>query len=152
MSQGFASIPSERIDFLVADFTDADEEEDEPDEEDISSVVPPKYKVLYKELGHPGRCGDELSDELKEYNTVDDIIGLEAFCVGLDLIEPGQYSHLNNGMRRMNCGNRLRGLIRNTPRDEIAFTLPVGLGGAALKGEGPTEACLLYTSPSPRDS
>lgn len=71
------------------------------------SVVPDSYKVEY---GAPQNCGDDLAEILKE-----------AAPTPLDVNRIGSQNNIdvearwggkNNGMRRMNLGNVLRGMVR----------------------------------------
>ena len=81
------------------------------------SIVPVKFKTLYAE--HNDTNGSPLSLALKEATTTTNEDGREALDVkalaaiakahGIDF---KVYEHLNNGQKRMNVGNKLRGLVK----------------------------------------
>ena len=88
--------------------------EDDGDETPKSkSIVPPKYKVKYKEFG--GTCGDDMATVLKNAVKGDgnrvDVTALETVMVenGLD---SDKWGTQNVGQRRMNLGNVLRARIK----------------------------------------
>lgn len=89
--------------------------EDEDDEEEVvSTVVPALYKRLYRERGNPDNCSDWLADVLQDHTgttnekgkRVTDIDAMQAIANanGIDRDWP----HLNNGQRAMNWRNMLR--------------------------------------------
>ena len=100
-----------------------DEEVDEadPSEDDVAlpnSVVPPKYKQRY---GTKANCGDELANALDGIDPASDVWPRLAADNGIDWT---RWSHLNNGMRRMNLGNVLRNMAKKGTRLnlEAAYT------------------------------
>jgi hypothetical protein len=80
-------------------------------------IVPPKYRQRY--APNNDRCGDEISELLSAAVLTTDEKGREVLdekayldvCAENDL-DPMKWDHLNNGMRRMNLGNVLRGRYR----------------------------------------
>lgn len=89
---------------------------DEDERPAPKSVVPERFRERY---GKDGNCGDSLAKFLEDYDT-DELIE-EAVRIGL--ITKNQYEGKNPGMWRMNIGNRLRGLIKRTASNEIAFEI-----------------------------
>lgn len=84
------------------------------------TVVPVKYKVAY--AAHDGTCGDNMALYLKDKTTkldhtgkvhVLDVDALWAIARENGIDGEAKYGHVNNGQKRMNIGNLLRGLIRN---------------------------------------
>jgi hypothetical protein len=81
------------------------------------SIVPAKFKDRYK--AHGGTCGDDMALELKAATTtrnsdkreVLDIDALRAIA-GANGIDFAKYETMNNGQKRMNVGNKLRGLLK----------------------------------------
>ena len=80
------------------------------------SIVPMKFKERYK--SHGGTCGDDMALELKAATTtrnadkreVLDVKALWAIAK-LNGIDVAKYVDLNNGQKRMNVGNKLRGKL-----------------------------------------
>lgn len=109
----FADACNEAIDNLTDEMrnsvAEADEEEDG---ERAGSVVPEKYKQLYKENGTPGNCGDWLALTLKEYTTTDkgnvDPAAVDAIAEANGL-STAKYDRTNNGWQ-----GRLRMTVRNS--------------------------------------
>ena len=83
--------------------TDTTEEETKKRQK---SVVPESYKRAY---GKAGNCGDQVVDAMAEAQASGTTLEAIATENGVDF---GRWSHLNNGMQRMNLGNVLRGLCR----------------------------------------
>ena len=110
---------------------DWDEEAEDKDELP-RSVVPNRYKKAYRARGDESHCGDDLASWLKDVAFED----LERAAVEAGLVEYGQYKHLNPGMQRMNVGNRVRKLIRTTPKGTIAIVIY----GRDFYGEAPAAA------------
>lgn len=82
------------------------------------TIVPGKYKAQY--AAHNGGCGDDMHLELTAATTTKDAEtgrtvldwpALQAIAEqnGLDV---AKYAGLNNGQKRMNVGNRMRGLLK----------------------------------------
>ncbi len=82
------------------------------------SVVPGRYKTAYAE--HNNTCGDKLGLALKKYTFTKDGDGRDS----IDLTKLGEvakangiafekYAGLNNGMKRMNVSNKLRGMLKH---------------------------------------
>ena len=95
------------------------DDEAEDDEAALpNSVVPPKYKQRY---GTKANCGDELANALDGIDPASDVWPRLAADNGIDW---SRWSHLNNGMRRMNLGNVLRNLAKKGTRLnlEAAYT------------------------------
>ena len=95
------------------------DDEAEDDEAAVpSSVVPPKYKQRY---GTKANCGDELANALDGIDPASDVWPRLAADNGIDW---SRWSHLNNGMRRMNLGNVLRNMAKKGTRLnlEAAYT------------------------------
>jgi hypothetical protein len=86
-------------------------------EPETRSVVKPKYRKRY--LPHQDTNGDDLARELKEFLFVEgddgelhlDVAHLQRFAKANDVWKD-EYRHLNPGMQRMNCVNRLRAKVR----------------------------------------
>ncbi len=81
------------------------------------SIVPPKYKVLY--LAHGGSNGDNVALALKTLETVNedgrpclDWKTIQQVARDNDL-DWSAWEHLNAGQKRMNLGNKLRGMIKS---------------------------------------
>lgn len=83
-----------------------------------NSVVPNKYKQRY---GSKANCGDELANALADIDPASDVWSQLAADNGIDWT---RWSHLNNGMRRMNLGNVLRNMAKKGTRLnlEAAYT------------------------------
>lgn len=81
------------------------------------SIVPAKFKARYAE--HDGSNGDKIAAAFKSYTTTTNEDGREcmdedklaevAKANGIDL---SKYKAMNNGQKRMNVGNRLRGMLK----------------------------------------
>ena len=80
------------------------------------SIVPPKYKTIY--ALHDGTNGDTVAVALKALETPNadgrptlgwDTIQEVAKANGIDV---SAYAKLNNGQKRMNLGNKLRGMVK----------------------------------------
>lgn len=100
-------------------------EDDEPDDEDRGSVVPPKYKAIYAEAGHPTHCGDWLAETLNRFCRVNDEHGKET--TDLDRLEtianandvaPQRYGKL--GVATNGWQGRFRMTIRNMLAPRVA--------------------------------
>lgn len=102
--------------------TDIDTDDVELDEEDEGQHTKmgktlAKYRKNYKPMvAASGRKslsnGDELASVL-EYKDHDQVVALAEVVLGLrtgELME--KYQHLNNGSKRMNAGNRIRGALK----------------------------------------
>lgn len=108
-----------------------DEDEDGEGEEgtgESKSIVKKKYKKLYRPTKDTN--GDDFAEALHAALFPDgeefDIAAFNAACRAND-IDPKRWAKLkNNGMRRMNLGNVLRGMIRR----EVKVTL----GNKTFKG------------------
>lgn len=93
--------------------TTSAEDEDEPRHH--GSVIDAGYRSAYAEYDQS--CGDDMADALKAYTTAPgkrpclDVARLQevADANGFDM---ARWSHLNNGMKRMNVSNVLRHMIR----------------------------------------
>lgn len=82
------------------------------------SIVPMKFKARYSK--HNGTCGDDMANELKAATTTRnadkrEVLDVEALwsiarANGLEA-SIAKYVALNNGQKRMNVGNKLRGLL-----------------------------------------
>lgn len=82
------------------------------------SIVPMRFKAKYKE--HGGTCGDDMALELKAATTTRNADKREALDVEAlwaiakaNAIDVSKYVGLNNGQKRMNVGNKLRGKLAN---------------------------------------
>lgn len=107
---------------------DDDEDEDGEEGAEPKSIVKKKYKKLYRPTKDTN--GDDFAQALHAALFPDgeefDIAAFNATCRA-NSIDPKRWAKLkNNGMRRMNCGNVLRGMIR---RGEV-----VTLGNKTFKG------------------
>lgn len=101
--------------------TDQDDDEglelgegEEEEEAESKSVIRPKYRAIYRP--QDDTCADAFVEAFKAF-TEDgdgrmDLDALQKVATdnGVDM-KP--YAHLNNGMKRMNLGNKLRGMQRN---------------------------------------
>lgn len=105
--------------------SDDETSEDEPDDEDRGSVVPPKYKAIYAEAGHPTHCGDWLAETLNRFCRVNDEHGKET--TDLDRLEtianandvaPQRYGKL--GVATNGWQGRFRMTIRNMLAPRVA--------------------------------
>lgn len=81
------------------------------------SIVPPKFKTLYSI--HGGTNGDNVALALRSAETINadgrpvldwDTMLTIAKANDIDL---SAYAHLNAGQKRMNLGNKLRGMIKS---------------------------------------
>ena len=112
-------MPTPTLEELGVDAELVLDDEAEDDEAAVpSSVVPPKYKQRY---GTKANCGDELANALDGIDPASDVWPRLAADNGIDW---SRWSHLNNGMRRMNLGNVLRNLAKKGTRLnlEAAYT------------------------------
>ena len=80
------------------------------------SIVPMKFKERYAK--HGGTCGDDMALELKAATTTRnadkrEVLDVETLwaIAKLNQIDVAKYVGLNNGQKRMNVGNKLRGLL-----------------------------------------
>lgn len=80
------------------------------------SIVPARFKQAYAK--HDDTNGSALAVALKEHTTTENKDGRECLDVAALLavarankIDPKPYASMNNGQKRMNIGNKLRGLI-----------------------------------------
>lgn len=77
-----------------------------------ASVVKAEYRKEYED----GSCGDALSKRLKQHITnadgKTDLAKLRALAER-NGVWSASYANLNPGMVRMNCGNRLRKIVRD---------------------------------------
>lgn len=109
------------------DGEDGDEGEEDGGEKEESSIVRGRYK---KEYGKPAHCGDEMALAFAGF-VQDEEGGLDlgklAQVAGANGVDLKRWSHLNNGQKRMNLGNVLRGLIRKGT--------DVKVGSKTFKGE-----------------
>jgi hypothetical protein len=105
------------------------------------TVVPVAYKAAYAE--HNDTCGDRVALALKDATTkvvenrsVLDVDALRKIAKdnGIDF---APYEHLNNGQKRMNVGNKLRGLVRDGEPVKIAGK--TFEGAAAIKAKAHVE-------------
>lgn len=99
----------ELTDEMKETVAEADEEEDG---ERAGSVVPEKYKQIYKENGTPGNCGDWLALTLKEYTMTEhgqvNPAAVDAIAEANGL-STAKYDRTNNGWQ-----GRLRMTVRNS--------------------------------------
>lgn len=103
------------------------------------SIVPSKFKAAY--AAHNDTNGSPLSLALKKATTMTNDEGRETLDVkalkaiakahGIDFTP---YEGLNNGQKRMNVGNKLRGLVKAGK--------PVTIGGKAFKSESAVKAAV----------
>jgi hypothetical protein len=104
--------------------TDIEEEDaEETVEEESGSKVRQRYKNEYAARGNARHCSDDFA-ELFNAAVLDYGDGEKTFkrpilnepALKKIAVENGidydRYSHLNNGMKRMNVGNALRGMLR----------------------------------------
>jgi len=87
------------------------------------SIVPMKFKARY--ASHAGTCGDDMALELKAATTKlnedkRETLDVEALfrIAAANGIDTAKYLNLNNGQKRMNVGNKLRGML-NAGRDVV---------------------------------
>ncbi len=80
------------------------------------SIVPMKFKERYKT--HGGTCGDDMALELKAATTTRnadkrEVLDVDALwaIAKVNEIDVTRYVNLNNGQKRMNVGNKLRGRL-----------------------------------------
>lgn len=80
------------------------------------SIVPMKFKERYSKTG--GTCGDDMALELKAATTTRnadkrEVLDVEALwaIAKANAIDVAKYVDLNNGQKRMNVGNKLRGKL-----------------------------------------
>jgi hypothetical protein len=80
------------------------------------SIVPMKFKARY--AAHGGTCGDDMALELKAATTTRnadkrEVLDVEALwaIAKVNEIDVSKYVSLNNGQKRMNVGNKLRGKL-----------------------------------------
>lgn len=82
------------------------------------SIVPAKFKAKYAD--HDGSNGDRIAAAFRSYTTTTNADGRE--CMDEDKlnevakangIEVKNYAKMNNGQKRMNVGNRLRGILKS---------------------------------------
>ena len=80
------------------------------------SIVPSQYKVKY--AATEGTCGDRLALALKEATTTKNKDGRDCLDVAAlktiakaNGVDVSKYDSLNNGQKRMDVGNKLRGKL-----------------------------------------
>lgn len=100
------------------------------------SVVPVRYKMLYADTDNT--CGDVLAIAFKKYTTGKNADGREALDIS-KLEEVAKANDVpmigkNNGLIRMNVGNRLRGLLKHGK--------PIVIGKQRFAGKGKESAGL----------
>lgn len=92
---------------------------DEDDEEVTGprSIVPARFKAKYAE--HDGSNGDKIALAFKSYTTTKNADGRDcldeaklAEVAKANGIDMSRYAKMNNGQKRMNVGNRLRGMLK----------------------------------------
>ena len=89
--------------------------------------IPSEYRASY---GQDQHCGDELALALKEIN----IAELGYVAKQNNLVDKWEsWSHLNNGQKRMNLGNVLRGRLKRGERVEVSSMVWEGLPERTLK-------------------
>lgn len=126
-----------------------EEEDDEP--ETSGSVVPDKYKKLYKERGNPNHCGDWLAETLAKYcrvlnekgKEVTDIDRLEAIA-NANGVAPERFGKL--GVETNGWQGRFRMTVRNLLTKVVAdkgfLLIPEGAGSDSdLELKAPREWC-----------
>lgn len=96
------------------------------------SIVPMKFKERYSK--HGGTCGDDMAMELKAATTTRnadkrEVLDVEALwaIAKSNKIDVAKYLDLNNGQKRMNVGNKLRG--------RLAAGADVVIGARTFKAE-----------------
>lgn len=107
------------------DTTTAEGEADEAEDEGKGkgSVVRPTYRQKYKEIGAHDSNGDALALAFRDFVTVETPVEGKKPVVGLSMerlqavadangIDMARWAHQNNGQKRMNLGNVLRGVLR----------------------------------------
>ena len=89
----------------------------QPVEKVVKSIVPLAFKARYAK--NNGTCGDDMAKELKAATTVlnadkrETLDEAALFAIAAqNKIDVSKYVKLNNGQKRMNVGNRLRGLLK----------------------------------------
>ena len=89
------------------------------------SIVPTSFKRVYAQFG--GTCGDNIATALKRATTTKNKDGRE--CLDIEALREiarengvdfSRYEHLNNGQKRMNVGNKLRGIVEAGGKVTIA--------------------------------
>lgn len=82
------------------------------------SVVPGRFKTKYAATG--GHCGDDIAALLKAFTFSKDADGRDSIdltklaqVAAANDVDFGKYDGLNNGMKRMNVSNKLRGMHRH---------------------------------------
>lgn len=88
----------------------------QPLEKVSRSIVPMKFKARY--AANAGTCGDDMALELKAATTTRnadkrEVLDVEALwaIAKANTIDVAKYVDLNNGQKRMNVGNKLRGRL-----------------------------------------
>lgn len=109
-----------------------DGEEEEEADEPKPEYVPRKYRDEYKARGHVDRCGDELSNFLRNQLTTKEGTNLSLLNAighvnGIDVA--ARWGSRNIGMQRMNLGNALRQKLKK----EGAINWPTFEGGIEIK-------------------
>lgn len=93
-----------------------------------NSLVPARYKEKY--AAHDQSNGDTIAKRLKEATETTNADGrpcldepkLKAIAKA-NGIDYTPYAHLNNGQKRMNVGNKLRGLVKSGTPVKIGSTV-----------------------------
>lgn len=107
---------------LLGSYEAPEEVEAEDEDEEISgSIVAGTYKAGYAEAGHPDHCGDWLAKALEgRFEVTVEVDGKQSTQLDRDAwnrflsdngLNPGRWSHLNNGQLRMTGGNALRSQV-----------------------------------------
>lgn len=117
----------ERVIELIADAKDSHAAEDAIeaalDAQSKGSVVPASYKARYAARGNPANCGDDFAHEFESVISTTNgkgkkMVDMEALREIAERNGIGNWfdhyvtKDLNNGMVRMNIGNRLRARIK----------------------------------------
>lgn len=101
---------------------------------DSGSIIPAKYKKKYGATA--GTCGDRLALALKEATTTKnedgrpclDVEALFAIAKANE-VDPKPYAKMNNGQKRMNIANKLRGVLLDGNDVKIGTTVLKGKAG-----------------------
>ena len=107
------------------------------------SVVPGKYKSAY--AAHDNTCGDDIGVTLKEFTFRQDGEGRDSIDLELlaqvaadNAVDMSKYAGLNNGMKRMNLSNKLRGMHRHGKNVKIGQKVIKGIAPKVEKAEAKT--------------
>lgn len=136
-------------DAIIAALENAPADEPNPDDEEEAksgSVVPMRYRQIYKEQGHPAHCGDWLA------NTLNELCQVEGKFVVHLLTEIAEANHVSFDNYLANPSRGWQGRFRMSVRNRLAKAIVLA-GFLVVPGEGnrtPPSEWLAAHTPKPK--